>query len=203
MSGLGTLSDTTTFGTGPWAPPLGKSLGTAFRPDRWYQSGEARLERTGRCGERAGRGGQWVKKFALSRVLKLLARREGPEACKVGESDAGDVAGHLEGVGSDVDLGAVDLVPGDGDLGDFKVELDGEKKELDVEGPAFDMQRSKDGQRGGPLEEFEAALCVLDSGDTADDGDDEVKAAHEDVPERGPLGDGVGVDHVRAWVAKR
>ena len=118
-------------------------------------------------------------------------RRDFPPAKEEVGAENEEVAEHLQGVGKDVELGARDLVPLDGDLCDGHALGLGEEEELDVEDPGGEVLVGEDLLRGAAREELEAALGVADVAD-ADDAEDGVEAVHEHVPDERALRNACG-----------
>mmetsp|Transcript_13467 Transcript_13467/g.47155 ORF Transcript_13467/g.47155 Transcript_13467/m.47155 type:complete len:328 (-) Transcript_13467:10-993(-) len=93
------------------------------------------------------------------------------------------------------------LVPRHRDFPDLEAEAQREEQELDVKGPALNVQRSERRLRRRTTEQLEAALRVSDAAHAADDADGQVKGDHERVPQRRPRRDGVRRDEMRARAA--
>lgn len=71
--------------------------------------------------------------------------------------------GHADTIFDDIQLGADDLPPADGDLDDGDAGKLGEHEHLDVEDPAVHVHVRDDVRQGGPREQLEAALGVADA----------------------------------------
>ena len=112
----------------------------------------------------------------------------------------GQTNGHVDAVADDVELAAADLVPLDGNLCDLNARAAandgavraqdggrrgglGQHEHLNVENPAFGVHIGHNVGEGGAREELEAALSVANArgGGRGEDGENEVKGAHEEV----------------------
>ena len=69
---------------------------------------------------------------------------------------------HANSIAEVADLGAIIVLPAHRDLANGEPELAGEKKQLGIESPMFDLLTAEKGLRGLRSEGFEAALRVLE-----------------------------------------